>query len=137
MDGLSPGVAEMTPHLAMQQYLVIRDARLALEKKDRVMKAAQDSILKTLFAMASKQGLTGFDADDCISFQKEYKRYSVKDPTAFFTWVRAQGHVDALHKRVNSDFASAYMQQNEGALPPGIHLEREIKMHVRRSGEKD
>lgn len=138
MDGgIGTTTTEMTPHLAMQQYLLIRDARAELAKKDKAMKSVQDNITKALFAMASKQGVTGFKADDCVCFQKESKLYSVKDSTAFFSWVIGEGHVDALHKRVNSDFASAFMEQNEGALPPGIHLEKELKIHVRRSGEKD
>ena len=137
MDGGSPAKAEMTAHLAMQQFLVLRDARADLAKRDKAMKAAQDNIAKALFAMTSKQGVTGFKADDCICFTKESKLYSVKDSTAFFSWVASEGHVDALHKRVNSDFASAFMEQNDGALPPGIHVDKEDKIHVRRSGEKD
>ena len=138
MDNVSTnGAVKMTPHLAMQQFLTIRDARAELAKKDKALKAVQDAITQALFVMAKSQGVTGFKAEDCICFQKESKLFSVKDSAAFFGWVLLEANVDALHKRVNSDFAAAYMEKNNGALPPGVHLERELKIHVRKSGEKE
>lgn len=127
----------MSPHKAMQDFIKIRNARAELAKKDKLMKQAQDNIAQALLAMSKEMDVTGFKGEDCLCYQQEKRLYSVKDASAFFGWVVEYGKVDALHKRVNSDFASAYMQDNDGELPPGIHVETELAMHVRTSGDKE
>ena len=126
----------MSPHKAMQDFIKIRNARAELAKKDKLMKQAQDNIAQALLAMSKDQDVTGFKGEDCLCYQQERRLYSVKDASAFFSWILEYGHVDALDKAVNSDFATAYMKENEGELPPGVHVERKLVMHVRTSGGK-
>ena len=134
---VSAPVAKMNPHKAMQDYIKLRETRAELAKKDKVLKAAQDKIAQALLAMSKEQDVTGFKGEDCLCYQQEKRLYSVKDASAFFGWVLEYGKIDALHKRVNSDFASVYMEENGGELPPGIHVEKELAMHVRTVNEKD
>lgn len=134
---VTPSPTKMNPHKAMLDYIQIRDARAELAKKDKAMKAVQDKIAAALLLMSKEQDVEGFRAEDCLCYQAEKSYYTVKDAEAFFNWVVENGEIDALHKRVNATYAADYIKQTNGELPPGISVERELAMHVRRVNEPE
>jgi hypothetical protein len=118
------------------RYVKLREARAASNKDattlDQSFKEALEAIESSLIKDAQEQGVTGFKTEAGTTYLDERMLASVADENAFFGFVKDQGDLDFFERRVKVAHVKEWMEANEGRLPPGLNVFRELTMKVRR-----
>jgi hypothetical protein len=120
----------------VQAYIVLRDARDALKKKQA------DDMIPITSKMQKLEGwlqnyLTGnkvnsLKVDSGTAFLKEVSSATVEDGEAFIEFVRASGMWELIERRCAKSVVDDYVEQH-GTLPPGVKYSRETVCQVRRA----
>lgn len=121
----------------VRAYVNIRDARAkakkAWETHDADLKAKQGKIGTVLLGFLNDHGIDSSSTEFGTFYKQEELTPSGADWGAFYAWVREHDAFDALQKRIKATFIRQYMDENKGAIPPGVSVFREYEIHVRRS----
>ena len=109
---------------AIGAYLKLRNKKDSLEAE---LKQKTDSITKTMtkleqFIMqeCDKQGVDSFKTDSGTAFLKEADYASVEDWDAVLEFIENTKAYEFLTKKVNKIAVREYIDENGGALPPGM-----------------
>lgn len=118
------------------RYVRLRDSRAMANKDadllDRAYKQAMEAIEGALLADAQAQSVTGFQTEAGTAYIDERMLTTIADDLAFFSFVKEQGDLDFFERRVKSAHVKEWMAANNGMLPPGLNIFRELTMKVRR-----
>ncbi|HEX6825830.1 MAG TPA: hypothetical protein VF077_05870 [Nitrospiraceae bacterium] len=125
----------------VRAFIKIRNTRAErtreFEAADAEMKASMKLIEVELLGRAQEQGLAGYTVEGVgTTYTSEDMHASIKDDTAFFDFVRETGDLDFFERRITIKHIKEYMAANDGELPPGIHVFRELRMRVRTARAK-
>ena len=109
---------------AIAAYLKLRNKKEAMEAE---LKQKTDSITKLMtkleqFLMeeCDKQGVDSFKTDSGTAFLKEADYASVEDWDAVLEFIEKNKAYEFLTKKVNKIPVREYIEENGGALPPGM-----------------
>lgn len=121
-------------------FVKTRAAKSAAQKEFDDQKAQFDKIMElcenTMLKEADGQGVTGFTTPWGTTYTAETMKISVADANVFYSFVKDEGDLDFFERRVSSTHVQQYMEQHDGALPPGLNVFRERVMRVRKAGDK-
>ena len=121
-------------------FVKIRDAKAAAKKEYEKKAAEFDEklamISTELKARAQAQGVEGFKTEFGTMFMSETLKVSGSDWAAFGAFLQDHDPLEFMEKRISSTAVKEYMKQNEGQLPPGVSIFKELEVRVRRAGEK-
>lgn len=121
----------------VKAYVKLRDARTALKREFE----EQDSALKAKMEMLDGEFLRLLETTQVESMKTEFGTiYRTEDviPQAedwakFYAYVRENDAFEALEKRITKKHVKEFMEQHDGALPPGVRVFRKFVVNVRRS----
>jgi len=137
LAALAAGAAAVPIDKRIAKYVELRDARAgrnkAAEAIDGAFKKTLEAIEASMLADAHQQGVKGFKADAGTAYTDERMVASIADDVAFFDFVLKQGDLDFFERRIKVAHIKEWMEANDGVLPPGLNIFRELTMKVRRS----
>ena len=117
-------------------YIKIRDKRdrLYQEFKENTAKLDEDmQILKHKIVGLSKQtGVTSFSTPTGIAYRTVKNRYWTNDWESFYTFMREQGSMELLEKRIHQTNIKEFMDSNPEVHPPGLNIDSEYEITIRR-----
>jgi len=120
----------------IDSYLRIRDKKDALKKKHIEELAPYNVALGKLehhfLGAMHTTGLESLKSDEGTAYQSERSSVTVADWDAFHDFVLENAAYYLLEKRA-SKAAVMEVLEDTGALPPGLNMNRSIKVNVRRS----
>lgn len=118
-------------------YIKLRDRRAArtsaYEKEDRTDKDKMELIEAELLSRAEQAGVTGFKTEEGTTYVDLEYQCSGADWGAFYTWMKDNDAMDMLQRRIKSTSIKQYMEEHEGATPPGVNVVIARKMKIRRT----
>lgn len=119
-------------------YSAIRDARTvarhAWEKDDLALEQDQNKLKVLMLDVLNQIGSKSIATNHGTIYRTEKIRPSAADWNVVYAWIMADpDRFEALEKRLKPTFVKQYMDENEGAIPPGINVHREFEVNVRRS----
>jgi hypothetical protein len=121
-------------------YVAIRDRRAEIKKAFDTEYADLGEKLARLSAellrLMQNQNSDAIRTEFGTVYRQEEVKPSCSDWSALDAWEKANPDINAsdiLEKRVSKKFITEYMENNDGALPPGISIYREYVARVRRS----
>lgn len=121
-------------------YVAIRDKRAEIKKEFDVAYAdlgeKLDRLSAELLRLMQAQNSDAIRTEFGTVYRQEEVKPSCSDWSALDAWEKANPDINAsdiLEKRVSKKFITEYMENNDGALPPGISIYREYVARVRRS----
>lgn len=123
-------------------YVRIRDKRSeikkAFEDQDGKLKEQLQVVETELMRRAQEQGVTQFKSDHGLAYTTESMKASIADKGAFSTFLRENDidPLDIMESRVSTRALQDYMDEHEGAVPPGVNTFREKHVRVRRPTAK-
>lgn len=118
-------------------HIRLRDERARLKRSWEM----QDAELKQKQARVEAEMLRLLGATNAESLRTEagtmYRQVDITptgaDWDAFYRWVAAQNAFEALERRIKKQFITQYMEDNNGALPPGVSVFKQYVARVRRA----
>lgn len=90
-----------------------------------------DMIEITLLRVMIESELNSVSSGDSTAYKQSRTSYRVEDPHAFRAWVEAQSRPDFYENRVSKDVLENHLA-NGGALPPGIAVNSEVVVNIRK-----
>lgn len=121
----------------VQAYSAIRDARTAkrrdYEAADLALEEDQHKLKVIMLALLNSNGARSINTDHGTVYRTEKIKPSAADWSAVYAWIGENPErFELLEKRLKSTFVKDFMEENEGAIPPGINVHREFEVAVRR-----
>jgi len=118
-------------------HVNIRDKRKQLADEfnaaDKELRQKQDRLEAAMLRFMQANGTESVRTDAGTVYQQETIKPAASDWQAFYDWIREHDAFDALEKRVKAGFIKEYMDDNNGATPPGVNVHREYVARVRRA----
>lgn len=121
-------------------YVKIRDAKAAKVKAHdaeiKVLDTQMAQIATELKSRAQADGVEGYKTDFGTVYMAVNFKTSCQDWGAFYDWIKQNDAIDFLERRIASSKVKDFMETNDGALPPGVSIFKELQARVRRATEK-
>jgi hypothetical protein len=117
-------------------YIRIRDTKDVLTNKYKAEAAeldAQMALLKHKLLDVSKEtGVTSFSTSNATAYRTLKSRYWTNDWESFYGFMREHGTMELLEKRIHQMNMKEFMEQNPDAHPPGLNIDSEYEITIRR-----
>lgn len=114
----------------------IKDARTvkrhAWEAEDALLAEDEQKIKAILLDMLNKSGAKSFATDRGTVYRREVMKPSAADWSAIWAWAKANDAMEIFEKRLKVGFIQDFMEEHNGAIPPGINVHRVFEVSVRR-----
>lgn len=121
-------------------YLKIRNEKTAFKRaSDAIIDdydAKMDRLSAELLRRMNEQKVKNLGADAGIAVREKKIIPRADDWDKFYEWVRETGMFEALEKRIKQTFIQEYMEENGGAIPPGVSVMTQYKAIVKKSPTK-
>lgn len=121
----------------VEVYIKLRDRRAArtsqYEKEDKEDREKMAVIENELLRRATAEGVTGFKTEHGVTYSDVKYVCSGADWGAFYDWIVENNAFDMLERRIKSTTVKTYMEENDGAVPPGVNVMTIRQMKVRRN----
>lgn len=111
------------------EQMVLREA----EAKAKELRAKRDRLEAEMLRILNENNGEGIRTASGTFYRTEDVIPSGADWGAFYSWVKANDAFDALERRIKKTFISQYMEDNDGAVPPGVNVFRRFKVNVRKN----
>lgn len=131
----------VTDETLVKVFIKIRDKRSelkrAFELEDTKLKLQQEQITTAMKQRCAAAGHTGYKTDFGTVYITESIKVSCGDWSVFYDWVKqTPDGLEFLEQRVKSGMVKEYMDKNNGELPPGISIFKELEARVRMPTKK-
>jgi hypothetical protein len=121
----------------VKAYINLRNARAELKQKydeeDALLKLKQQKIENMLLAHMNETGQTSGKTPFGSFYKQEDVKAMGSDWDALYRWIKENDAFEALERRITRTFVTKYMEENNGAIPPGVSVHREYVVRVRKS----
>lgn len=121
----------------VKAYVNLRTARAELktkfEEEDAKLKQQQVQIENTLLAHLNETNQTSGKTIHGSFYKQEEIRPMGSDWDALYRWIKENDAFECLEKRITRTFINKYMEENKGAIPPGVSVMREFVVRVRKN----
>lgn len=118
-------------------YVKLRDTRSERKKEfdegDAVFKGHMETIEAAMLKMLNDGHMDSIKTEAGTFYRQEDIIPQGSDWAAFYDFVRREDAFDFLEKRITKNAVKQYMEQNDGALPPGVSVFRKFVVRVRRN----
>lgn len=119
-------------------FNAIKDARTvrrhAWEAEDLALEQDQQKLKAFMLDILNKIGGKSIATEHGTVYRTEKLRPSAADWKSVYDWiVEDPERFELLEKRLKSTFVKQYMDEHEGAIPPGVNVHREYEVAVRRA----
>jgi hypothetical protein len=126
----------------VEAFNAIRDTRTAKrhawEAEDATLEAAQNKLKVLMLQLLNNIGGKSIATEHGTVYRSEKLKPSAADWAAVYSWIMADPErFELLEKRLKPTFVKAYMDENQGAMPPGINVHREYDVTVRRASSSN
>ena len=121
-------------------YRKIRDKRAADKKvweaADAALAAQQDEVGNFLLATLNQSNVKSMRTEAGTFTRTEKVIPAGADWGAFHRWIAEDpDRFEFLERRIKSTTVAAFMEENDGALPPGVNVFRQFTIGVRKPNE--
>lgn len=122
----------------VQAFTAIKDARTAKrhawEAEDLQLEQDQDKLKALMLDTLNGLGGTSITTSHGTVYRTERVRPSAADWNSVYAWIMADpDRFELLEKRLKATFVKQFMEDNAGAIPPGVNVYREYEVAVRRA----
>lgn len=118
-------------------YVKLRSARDALrndyENKDKELLAQMNVIESEILSFCKTSGLDSLKTQYGTAIRSVKERYWCTDWDSFRNFVKEHDAIDLFEKRIHQTNMKQFMESNPELLPPGLNLDREYSITIRKS----
>ena len=125
----------------VQARQAIKDARTvkrhAWEAEDLALEEDQHKLDMLLLNLLNQQGAQSISTEHGTVYRSLKLKPSAADWGAIWDWIVADpARGEIMEKRLKAAFIKQFMEDNDGAIPPGVNIHREYEVAVRKPTAK-
>ena len=118
-------------------YVRLRDKRAVLKKEydtaDEVLKDKMGKLEVYLLTQMQATGTTQLGSSHGTAYQQIVMKGNCSDWPSLWAFIADTGRFDMVEKRVSVKAIQEYADANGGNVPPGVNINPELKVVIRRS----
>ena len=127
----------MTADQVIQALLHLRDKKdeiREIHKKQLAPLNIQIEKLEAwLLAKLQSEGLKNLKSEKGTAFTQMSTNVTCSDFAATLAWIKEHNAWDFLEGRVSKTVVQEFMENNNGQIPPGVNVNQEVEVRVRRA----
>jgi hypothetical protein len=120
----------------IQAYVKLRDQRgtlkQAYDKDDAELKTKMEKLETWLMTQMKLTGSTQLGSAHGTAYQQTVFKGNCSDWPTFWGWLAENGRFDMMERRVSVKTIQEYFQES-GELPPGINVNPELRVTIRKA----
>ena len=117
-------------------YIKLRDKRdmMYQEFKDKTAQIEEDmqTLKHKLVDISKETGVTSFSSPSGVAYRTVKNRYWTNDWGSFYQFMQEHGAMGLLEKRIHQTSMKEFLDENPEVHPPGLHVDSEYEITVRR-----
>ena len=121
----------------LQAHNAIRAQRESLkrqfERQDAELERELNVLRAYLLDQLNRADAQSIKTDAGTVYRRETLKTSAADWGAVWRFAVENDAMDIFQKRLKTEFIKEYMEENDGAVPPGVNVHREFEIGVRRN----
>ena len=125
----------------IDRYVKLRDHKKALEAKHKAELAPfvqlMDEVEGVLLTYMQQAGVDSVATPGGTAYQSRRISATIKDGTAFRAYVVTNQAFDLVDWRANANAVFDYVNEHNGAPPPGVHPSSRVTVNFRRPNEQE
>jgi hypothetical protein len=130
------GNTALTPEVLTKTYIKIRDKRAELkaefEQKDEVLEMQLNTIKSELLDYCKTQGVDSVRTAAGLFYRGIKTRYWTNDWNSMNRFILEHGIPEFYEKRLNQTSVKQFLEENPDVLPPGLNVDSEYVITVRK-----
>lgn len=135
-DAVMAQMQAADPDRLVEAYLAVRQKRDQLKAAMELHSKRMERISDVLLQKMQELNITGFKSKCGYTVaQSELVSATITDKEQFEEYVRTSGHVELMEVRVSKGGVIEYLDTTK-TLPPGVELNRVVRLSVRKSPAK-
>jgi hypothetical protein len=127
---------EVSPEKFTKVYLKIREKRAELkaqfEQEDSKLEAQLNAIKSALLDYCKKQGVDSVRTQAGLFYRGIKTRYWTNDWDSMNRFILEHGVPEFYEKRLNQTSVKQFLEENPDVLPPGLNVDSEYVITVRK-----
>jgi hypothetical protein len=120
----------------VEAFNAIKAARQARQRAhdeaDLALEEDQIKLKQVMLHLLNQNGATSIVTEHGTAYRRTVIKPSAADWNAIWQWMKDNDAADLLERRLKVGFLKTFMEENDGALPPGINVHKEFEVSVRR-----
>lgn len=134
----APAAPSINLDTVVAAFSAIRDARTvkrqAYEREDAVLEEDQRKLKVLMLELLNQTGAKSIATAHGTVYRTEKIKPSAADWNVVYGWITENPErFELLEKRLKSTFVKQFMDEHDGAIPPGVNVHREFEVTVRRA----
>ena len=117
-------------------YIKIRNSKEELTREYDAKVADLDAQMATLkhklLEISKETGVTSFKTDHGTAYRTIKNRYWTNDWESFYGFMREQGAMELLEKRIHQTNMREFLEDHPELHPPGLNVDQEYEITIRR-----
>jgi hypothetical protein len=117
-------------------YIKLRDKRdmMYQEFKEKTAQLEEDmqTLKHKLLEVSKETGATSFSSPSGVAYRTVKNRYWTNDWASLYQFMQEHGAMGLLEKRIHQTSMKEFLDENPEAHPPGLHVDSEYEITVRR-----
>jgi hypothetical protein len=129
-------VAEPSVEKLTKIYIKVRDARAELkaefDKADAELKQQLETVKGALLDYCKKEGVDSVRTKEGMFYRTVKVRYWTNDWESMNRFIMEHGIPEFYEKRLNQTTVKQFLEENPDVLPPGLNVDSEYVVTVRK-----
>ena len=117
-------------------YIKLRDKRdmMYQDFKEKTAQIEEDmqTLKHKLVEISKETGATSFSSPSGTAYRTVKNRYWTNDWESFYAFMREQGSMELLEKRIHQTNIKEFIDANPDVHPPGLNIDSEYEITIRR-----
>lgn len=139
---MEEGVKEVIAPTLVEAYITIRDERAKLkqnwEAQDDELKAEMDQLEVYMLSVCNQIGASSIRTDNGTVIRTVKERFYTNDWDNFKQFVLDNDAVDLFERRIHQKNMKQFLSEHpDDGMPPGMNVQREYEITVRRANSKE
>lgn len=135
---VKPSVPAPNIDKVVEAFSALRDQRTAKrhawEAEDAKLEEQQAKLKAVMLDLLNTTGAKSIATDHGTVYRTEKIKPSAADWNVVYGWiVDDPERFELLEKRLKPTFVKQFMEEHDGAIPPGVNIHREYEVTVRRA----
>lgn len=126
-----------TIDVLVKAYINLRTAKESLrreyEAQEKELQDQMNVIQSEILEFCKSSGLDSLKTKYGTAMRNVKERYWCTDWDSFRTFVRENDAIELFEKRIHQANMKQFMEENPELLPPGMNIEREYSITIRKS----
>lgn len=129
-------MAQVNVDTVTEAYVKLRDKRAALKAKfdelDGQLKGKMEKLEVYLMAQMQATGTTQLGSQHGTAYMQTVYKGNCSDWPSYWQFLAETGRFDMVEKRISIKAVQSYIEET-GEVPPGVNINPELKVVVRRN----